>query len=121
MLTRLPQLLRIPHRAFTTTPTTRDLFIVLAKDGKDSDALSRRLAVRESHLARAKDAFAKGQSVMGGATLNAETGNMDGSVLVLDFPTIEEAEEYVRGDPYVVGGVWKEVEVKPFRLARLAV
>ncbi|KAJ3100876.1 hypothetical protein HDU97_001866 [Phlyctochytrium planicorne] len=106
------------------TPTRIDgmeLFLVIARDGKDKDALRRRLAVREQHLSRARDAFATGRSVMGGATLNEETLQMDGSLLLLDFPTLEDAKEYVRTDPYVTGKVWEEVEVKPFKLARLAV
>jgi uncharacterized protein YciI len=34
-----------------------------------------------------------------------------------DFPSREELDAWLDGDPYVTGGVWQEVEVAPFRVA----
>jgi hypothetical protein len=42
---------------------------------------------------------------------------MVGSVLVADFPTREELDAWLTRDPYVTDGVWKEVEVQPYRAA----
>ena len=37
-----------------------------------------------------------------------------GSLIVAEFGSREEAEAWVRTDPYVSGGVWGAVEVRPF-------
>ena len=57
-----------------------------------------------------------GQVLLGGAILD-EAGDMVGSVVLADFPTREELDEWLAGDPYVTGGVWQEIEVRPYRPA----
>ncbi|KAJ3165816.1 hypothetical protein HK101_012073 [Irineochytrium annulatum] len=114
-----PRRCSAPSRTFAAAAACRDHFIVIAKDGKDAGALDRRLKVREEHLARNKESFDKGISVLGGATLDPETGKMSGSVLILDVPTFEDAAAYVRSDPYVTGDVWRDYEILPFKLARM--
>jgi hypothetical protein len=42
---------------------------------------------------------------------------MVGSVLLTDFASRDEVEAWVAEDPYVTGGVWKEIEVLDFRPA----
>ena len=46
-----------------------------------------------------------------------EIGNMAGSVVMADFPTREELDAWLTGDPYVTDGVWQEVQVQPYRAA----
>ena len=55
-----------------------------------------------------------GQVLLGGAILD-EAGDMVGSVVLADFPA--ELDEWLAGDPYVTGGVWQEIEVRPYRPA----
>ena len=43
---------------------------------------------------------------------------MVGSVLLTDFASREEVEAWVADDPYVTGGVWKDIEVLDFRACR---
>ena len=38
-----------------------------------------------------------------------------GSLLVVDFPSLEDAQLWAGQDPYVAGGVYKSVTVKPFK------
>ena len=38
-----------------------------------------------------------------------------GSVIVAEFPSLEEARRWADQDPYVLGGVYARVTVKPFK------
>jgi len=101
-----------------TSPPGHKQFVVIAYDGTDAQALERRLAARPAHLERTKKYKATGKIKFGGAILDAE-GKMVGSVMVLDDMSEDEAHKYLADDPYVKDGVWKKVDVKPFRLAPL--
>ena len=93
-------------------------YVVIAHDGKDEKALDRRAETRPAHLAGAKALKAKNQFVTGGAILD-EAGNMRGSVMILQFETEEAFKEWFSNEPYITQGVWKSIEVKPFRVAEV--
>jgi hypothetical protein len=38
-------------------------------------------------------------------------------MLVVDFASRQELDAWLAADPYVAGGVWQQIEVRPFRLA----
>ena len=38
-------------------------------------------------------------------------GQMIGSVMIMEFPTREAFEEYLEHEPYMTGGVWKEIKI----------
>jgi uncharacterized protein YciI len=50
--------------------------------------------------------------------LNKE-GNMIGSVMIVQFETEEELNGWMKHEPYITGGVWKTIELKPFRVAEV--
>ncbi len=54
--------------------------------------------------------------IMGGAMLDA-TGTPVGSTMLVDFPDRAAVDAWIASDPYTAGGVWRDVEVVPFRLA----
>jgi uncharacterized protein YciI len=91
-------------------------YAVIAHDGTDPGAKARRLAVRPAHLERVAPFVERGRVLIGGAILD-EAGDMVGSVLLTDFASRDEVEAWVAEDPYVTGGVWKEIEVLDFRPA----
>jgi uncharacterized protein YciI len=91
-------------------------FVIIARDGTDPEAPTRRQAVRPAHLESIRPFVERGNLLIGGAILN-ELGNMVGSVLMADFPTREELDAWLAGDPYVTHGVWKEIEVQLYRAA----
>lgn len=91
-------------------------YVIHAYDPTDEGALDRRMAVRPAHLDYVRDLKAKGQFLLGGALLNPD-GQMIGSMLMLDMETDEQLQEYLRSDPYIVHGIWENVDVKPFRRA----
>lgn len=45
------------------------------------------------------------------------SGEMIGSMLLVEFPDREGVDAWLAGDPYVTDGVWREIEVFPFRTA----
>ena len=90
-------------------------FVVTAWDGTDEEALSRRRAVRPTHLERIVPLVEAGHILVGGAILDPE-GEI-GSVLLVDFDTREELDAWVAKDPYTTGDVWRSVDVRPFRAA----
>ncbi|MCG8618607.1 MAG: YciI family protein [Desulfobacterales bacterium] len=86
-------------------------FIVIGRDGTDENALDRRMAAREAHLATAKEMHDTGRWLYAAAILN-DAGKMAGSVIVCDFES-EDAlrSEWLDNEAYVKGNVWETVEV----------
>ena len=80
------------------------------------DALDRRLAVREDHLEGVRRMKTEGAFYLGGALLDAES-RMIGSMMLVEFPDDAALHDWLRIEPYVTGGVWEKVDVKPFRMA----
>jgi len=83
-------------------------FLVLAYDHKD--ALKRRLAARDAHVALGDAMKAAGNYLMGVAMLDA-AGKMMGSVMILDYPSRKELNEWLKVEPYILNKVWDKVEI----------
>ncbi len=90
-------------------------FLVIGMDGKDEKALERRLAVREAHLALGEKMRAAGHMICAASVLD-DNEKMVGSVIICDFQSRHELEQWLKEEPYVVGKVWQTVEVKSCRL-----
>jgi len=82
-------------------------FIIKAYDGEGM--LGRRMEVRPRHLA---GMAALGAHVVCAGGLLDDEGKMKGSVLVMDFPSRKEVDEYIAGEPYVQEKVWQKIEVE---------
>lgn len=84
-----------------------------------SDAPSRgdeRARVREAHRARLRAPAPHAVQVLqAGATLDAEAGTMNGTLLVVQAEDIAAVRAFVEGDPYVAAGVYASVEIRPWR------
>jgi uncharacterized protein len=91
-------------------------FLVIAKDGTDEGALERRQQKRPAHLTGIGPLVDSGNVLVGEAILSG-TGDMVGSMLLVEFPAREDVDAWLARDPYVTDGVWREVEVRPFRTA----
>jgi len=88
-------------------------FFVLAYDYKDG--LARRLAVREKHVALGDQLKAAGNFLYAAALLD-ESEQMIGSVLIFDYPSRKELDEWLNIEPYMVNNVWEKVEVIPCKV-----
>lgn len=91
-------------------------FLLIAYDATDDEALARRMAAREAHLAHAEAQKQRGELLYGGAILDAE-GKMIGSCGVYDFPSKDALSEALSVDPYVTGKVWNTITVQQYRVA----
>ena len=90
-------------------------FIILAKDYTDEQALDRRMAARDAHLALSDEAVKRGEQLMGAAMLD-DAGKMVGSNMVVEFPSRVELDAWLALEPYVTGKVWEHVEVIPCKV-----
>jgi len=91
-------------------------FIVTAYDGKDADAVTRRLNARGEHLDGVKRLIKEGRHLFGAAILD-DNGKMIGSIMVVDYPSQETLEnEWLKNEPYVTGNVWQDIDIKPCKV-----
>jgi len=89
-------------------------FTIIARDDTAAGTLDRRLAAREKHMERIHAMKAEGTIIDGGALLD-DDGKMVGSVVLCAFPDRASLEAYLRSEVYFTDGVWKDIEVLPFR------
>lgn len=88
-------------------------FVVLAHDY--ADALDRRMAVREEHIARGNDMRDRGELLFAVAILD-EDSRMIGSLHVLNVASRQKVDEWLKSEPYVTANVWENIEVLPCRV-----
>ncbi len=86
-------------------------FLVTAYDGTDAGAMDRRMAVRSQHMELVKAMKQEGRYLYAAAILD-DAEKMIGSVLLVDFPSREALDEWLKIEPYVTGDVWREIDVK---------
>lgn len=90
-------------------------FLVLGYDGKDSEALQRRLAVRDAHVALGDELRDSGNLLYGVAMLD-DSDQMCGSMLIAEFENRQELDRWLEEEPYVTGKVWERIEVIPCKV-----
>ena len=93
-------------------------YAVISQDVENS--LERRAGAREAHLARLKELLDEGRLLIAGPhpAVDAEDpgqAGFTGSLVVVDFDSLADAEAWADADPYVEAGVYEKVVVKPFR------
>jgi uncharacterized protein YciI len=90
------------------------LYAVWASDAPGSGEARQR--VREAHRARLRSPAPHAVQVLqAGATLGADAGAMNGTLLVVQADNIAAVRAFVEGDPYVAAGVYASVEIRPWR------
>lgn len=93
------------------------LYAIFGDDSPNS--LPARIEARGAHLARVALLKAEGRLVLAGPHPALDTSDpgpagFTGSLIIAEFPSLEDAELWARADPYVAAGVWQTVRVKPF-------
>jgi uncharacterized protein YciI len=83
------------------------LFVIIGRDGPNAKDLRPKL--RPDHLAHLSVADKAGKLRLAGPMTDGS-----GSLIVVDVADEAAARAMVAADPYVVGGVFAEVEVHPF-------
>ncbi len=94
-------------------------YAIMSEDNDDS--LAQRIATRPDHSARIKDLVEQGRVLIAGphpAVDSPEPGpaGFTGSLVVIDFDSLQAAQAWADEDPYVAAGVYRKVTVKPFNL-----
>lgn len=91
-------------------------FIIIGKDGDDDDALNRRMAAREGHMAYGEMAAKTGEQLIAAAMLSAD-GTMNGSIMIVDFEDIDAVKAWLDTESYVTGNVWQNIQIIPCKIA----
>jgi uncharacterized protein YciI len=94
------------------------LYAIIGEDVPDS--LQHRVAARPAHVARLQALQEAGRLILAGPfpAVDAQdpgAAGFTGSLIVAEFASLPEAESWAQADPYVSGGVYARVTVKPFR------
>ena len=94
------------------------LYAIISEDVTDSLAL--RKSARPDHLARLQALKDAGRLVLAGPHPLVDSDNpgdagFSGSLIVAEFPSLQDAEAWAAADPYVAAGVYQQVIVKPFK------
>ena len=94
------------------------LYVIFAEDVPDS--MEKRAAMRPMHLERLKALQAEGRLLLAGPNPAIDSpdpgpAGFSGSLIVAEFPSLEDANRWAVTDPYSISGVYAKVTVKPFR------
>jgi uncharacterized protein YciI len=93
-------------------------YAIISQDVEDS--LPLRAKARQEHLARMKALVDEGRLLTAGphpAVDSEDPGpaGFTGSLVIVDFPSLADAEKWADADPYVNAGVYDSVIVKPYK------
>ncbi len=93
------------------------LYSIVGIDVENS--LQARLAARPEHVERLKALVSQGKLIVAG--LNPAIDSSDpgdagftGSIIIAEFDSLQDAQDWADQDPYILTGVYDSVEVKPF-------
>jgi len=92
-------------------------YSIYSRDRQDS--LKARLEARPAHVARLEALLNEGRLLLAGPrpAIDADDpgpAGFQGSLVVAQFSSLEEARSWADADPYVESGVYESVEVTPF-------
>ena len=94
------------------------LFSIVSTDVENS--LPLRKQARPAHLERLNSLREEGRLLLAGPNPAIEANDpgeagFTGSVVIAEFASLEEAQDWADNDPYVAAGVYAQVSVKPFK------
>ncbi|MCP5419187.1 MAG: YciI family protein [Gammaproteobacteria bacterium] len=94
------------------------LYVIIGRDAPAT--LNKRMEARPAHLQRLQTLQEQGRVILAGpcpAIDSPDPGpaGFSGSVMVVEFPSLQEAQDWAQSDPYVAAGVFTSVEVLPFK------
>lgn len=88
--------------------------MILATDNENS--AQQRAQVRPEHLARLQKLQDEGRLLTAGPNPLPENNQiMSGSLIIAEFDSLDEAENWASADPYVDAGVYREILIRPYK------
>jgi len=90
------------------------LYAITAVDAPDTFA--KRLSARAAHVERLLELKEQGRLVLAGPLQSADNREAAacGSLIVAEFDSQEDAQNWIDKDPYFAAGVYAKAEAKPF-------
>ena len=94
------------------------LYAIISED--EPGTLEQRLATRPEHLERLHALQQEGRLVLAGPHPAIDSNDpgeagFSGSLVVAEFPSLDDAQTWADADPYITAGVYAQVTVKPFK------
>ena len=89
--------------------------------GEDIEhSLERRIQARPAHIARLEALKNDGRLLLAGPfpaidSVDPGPAGFSGSLMIVEFPSLAEAQRWADADPYVAAGVYRQVTVRPFK------
>lgn len=95
-------------------------YAIMATDAPNT--LAARKATRPAHLERLQALQQQGRLFVAGPHPALDTkepgeAGFTGSLVIAEFSSLEDAEQWAADDPYVAAGVYADVVIKPYILA----
>ena len=93
-------------------------YAIISEDIENS--LQQRMRARPAHLQRLQQLKEDGRLFVAGpppAIDSSEPGDagFTGSLVIAEFASLTDAQQWADADPYIDAGVYKQVTVKPFK------
>ncbi|WP_196137880.1 YciI family protein [Aliikangiella sp. G2MR2-5] len=93
-------------------------YAIISQDVENS--LDMRKGARDAHLKRLQDLKDQGRLLIAGPhpAIDSEDpgeAGFSGSLVVAEFDSLQDAEDWAAVDPYIDAGVYQSVTVKPFK------
>lgn len=93
-------------------------YAIISEDVADS--LNLRLDARPAHLQRLEQLKQQGRLLLAGPhpaidSQDPGAAGFSGSLVVAEFDSLSDAQQWADDDPYVAAGVYQQVTVKPFK------
>ena len=94
------------------------LYAIISQDVEDS--LGKRQQARPAHLERLNKLKDQGKLILAGPhpSIDSEDpgdAGFSGSLIVAEFDSLDDAQQWANDDPYIAAGVYESVKVKPFK------
>lgn len=85
-----------------------------------ANSLPKRKQARPAHLQRLESLKAAGRLLVAGPNPAIDSDDpgdagFTGSLVIAEFDSLEQAQQWADADPYVAAGVYQSVSVKPFK------
>ena len=110
----------MPKRSnqLTLSETKIMFYAIISEDVPNS--LEKRLAARPAHLARLQTLASEGRLLVAGPhpAIDSEDpgeAGFSGSLVIAEFASLAEAQNWADQDPYIEAGVYADVKVKPYK------
>ncbi len=93
-------------------------YAIMSEDVDNS--LAKRMQARPAHLERLQQLKTDGRLFVAGPhpaidALDPGDDGFTGSLVIAEFNSLTDAQQWADADPYMAAGVYKKVTVKPFK------